>query len=150
MIALLQRVLEASVTVDGEVVGRIDRGLLCFLGVAKGDTQAQVDKLARRVAGYRCFPSEDGARPMDRSALELGLDVLVVSQFTLCADTKKGMRPGFDPAAKPEQAEPLYECFVARVREAGIGRVATGRFGADMRVALVNDGPVTLRLEAHS
>jgi len=151
VIACLQRVLSASVTVPGETgarleVGAIDRGLLVFLGVAKGDTEADVRRLAERVAGYRCFPSEDGSKPIDRSARDLDLEMLVVSQFTLCADTKKGMRPGFEPAARPEVAEPLYEQFVALLRAQSVRRVATGRFGADMRVALVNDGPVTLLL----
>ena len=112
MIALLQRVDQAQVRVEAQVVGSIERGLLVFLGVEKGDGEAQVRRLAERVAHYRCFPSEDGRKPMDRSLLELGLSVLVVSQFTLCAQTKKGRRPGFDRAASPELAEPLYEAFM--------------------------------------
>ena len=147
MIALLQRVSEASVRVDGVVVGSIARVLLVFLGVGKGDAEAEVDRLAHRVAGYRCFPSEDGVRQMDASVQDIGGSILVVSQFTLLADTKKGMRPGFDPAALPEDAEPLYDRFSARLIEEGVGEVTTGRFGARMQVALVNEGPVTLILE---
>ncbi|MCB9890762.1 MAG: D-tyrosyl-tRNA(Tyr) deacylase [Planctomycetes bacterium] len=147
MIACLQRVSSASVTVDGEVVGAIERGFLVLLGVAKGDTEDDARRLAQRVAGYRLFPNEDGSKPIDRSALDLGYAMLVVSQFTLCADTHKGMRPGFDRAAPPEVAESLYRVFVDALRHAGIERVETGRFRASMQVSLVNDGPVTVWLE---
>jgi D-tyrosyl-tRNA(Tyr) deacylase len=147
VIACLQRVASASVEVAGEVVGSIGAGLLVLLGVAKGDGVAEADRLAERVAGCRCFPSADGSKPIDRSVLDLGLEILVVSQFTLCADTRKGMRPGFDGAAPPAVAEPLYQRFVAGIERQGVRHVATGRFGASMRVALVNDGPVTLLVE---
>lgn len=147
MIALLQRVSSASVTVEGRRVGRIGRGLLVLLGVAKGDRAPDAPALARRVAAYRCFPSPGGDKPMDRSVLDLGLEILVVSQFTLCADTGKGMRPGFDSAAPPAIAEPLYESFCVALERAGVGRVERGVFGATMRLALVNEGPVTLILE---
>lgn len=147
MIACLQRVSRACVRVEDAVVGSVDRGLLVFLGVAKGDTGREVDKLAARVSKYRCFPAEDGGKPMDKSILDLGLGALVVSQFTLCADTRRGLRPGFDPAMPPELAEPMYESFVARLRECGVAHVASGRFGAMMQVELVNEGPVTLLLE---
>ncbi|MCA8971240.1 MAG: D-tyrosyl-tRNA(Tyr) deacylase [Planctomycetes bacterium] len=150
MIACLQRVSSASVAVDGEVVGAIERGLLVLLGVAKGDTDDDARRLAQRVAGYRLFPNEDGSKPIDRSALDLGHAMLVVSQFTLCADTHKGMRPGFDRAAPPELAEALYHVFVDALRAEGIERVETGRFRASMQVALVNDGPVTVWLETKS
>ena len=134
-------------SVDGEVVGAIGRGLLVLLGVANGDEERDARRLAERVAAYRCFPNEDGSKAMDRSCLDLDLEVLAVSQFTLCADTRKGMRPGFEPAMLPEGAEPLYELFVSELRERGVRRVATGRFAANMHVELVNDGPVTLLLD---
>lgn len=147
MIACLQRVLRAAVRVGDETTGSIERGLLVFLGVAKGDGPRDATRLAERVAGYRCFPNADGSKPMDRSVLDLGYGVLAVSQFTLCAETRKGMRPGFEPAALPEEAEPLYEHFVAQLRTRGVERVQTGRFRAAMQVELVNDGPVTLWLD---
>jgi D-tyrosyl-tRNA(Tyr) deacylase len=147
LIACLQRVSRASVRVEGAVVGAVERGLLVFLGIAKGDTDREVEKLAARVSKYRCFPHEDTGKLMDRSIVDLGLGALVVSQFTLCADTRRGLRPGFDPAMPPEQAEPMYESFVGRLRECGVERVETGRFGAMMQVEIVNEGPVTLLLE---
>lgn len=150
MIACLQRVTSASVMVDATCVGAIDRGLLVLVGVAKGDVEVDARRLAARVAGYRCFPSEDGSKPMDRSVLDLGLAILAVSQFTLCADTRKGMRPGFDGAAPPEEAVALYEVFVEELRRSGVGRVETGRFRASMQVSLVNDGPVTLWLDTRA
>lgn len=144
MRALLQRVSSASVTVGGETIARIDRGLLVFLGVFPDDTTAQADWLADRVLGLRIFP--DGDKPMNRSVMDVGGDVLVVSQFTLAADVSRGRRPGFSTAASPDLAETLYESFVAAL-SARHARVATGCFGADMQVALVNDGPVTFLLE---
>jgi D-aminoacyl-tRNA deacylase len=143
MRALLQRVSEASVSVDGQYIARIGRGLLVFVGVFPEDAQADAQKLADRSVDLRIFP--DAAKPMNRSVVDVGGEVLVVSQFTLAADTRSGRRPSFDSAAPPELANRLYETFVARVRER-IGRVETGRFGADMQVALVNDGPVTFLL----
>ncbi|MCI0343541.1 MAG: D-aminoacyl-tRNA deacylase [Planctomycetales bacterium] len=145
MKALLQRVSEASVTVDGAPVARIGRGLLVLLGVERGDTAAVAEKLARRSLELRIFP--DPAGKMNLSCLEIGGEVLLVSQFTLCADTSRGRRPGFEPAAPPAEAEPLVGSFAAAVRSAG-ARLAEGRFGADMKVGLVNDGPVTILLEA--
>ena len=147
MIACLQRVSRAEVRVAGESVGSIGRGLLVLLGVAKGDSQKDAKRLAERVAGYRCFPNEDGSKAMDRSLLTLDLAVLCVSQFTLCADTKKGMRPGFEPAALPEDARVLYEYFVESLRGLGVQRVETGRFRASMEVEIVGDGPITLWLD---
>lgn len=147
MIALLQRVDRAAVEVHGECVGEIQRGLLVFLGVEQGDGEAQMRRLADRTARYRCFPSADGDRPMDRSILDLGLGALVVSQFTLCAATRKGLRPGFDKAAEPELARSLYEDFAAELVRLGVSPVETGSFQAHMQVSLVNDGPVTLWLE---
>lgn len=144
MKALLQRVRHASVDVDGERVGDIGRGLLVFLGVERGDDEAKCRRLAERVLAYRVFPDEAGK--MNRSVADIDGDVLVVSQFTLAADTAGGNRPSFTPAAPPDLGRSLYEQFVAEVRAAR-GRVATGRFGADMQVGLLNDGPVTFLLE---
>ncbi len=145
MIALVQRVSQASVRVDGEVMGQIGRGLLVLLGVVDGDRQAQGDWLADKVAALRVFP--DGEGKMNRSLKDVGGRALVVSQFTLAGDVRKGTRPSYIRAARPEAAEPLYDAFAARLAEA-LGRpVETGRFGATMEVALVNDGPVTLWVE---
>lgn len=144
MLALLQRVSQASVVVAGETVGAIDRGLLVFLGVQRGDDQGRCEKLAAKVANYRVFGDDQGR--MNRSVKDIGGGVLVVSQFTLAADTRKGLRPSFTPAAEPAEAERLYDYFTECVRRE-TGHVATGRFGADMRVSLCNDGPVTFLLE---
>jgi len=142
--AVLQRVSRAAVTVDGVEVARIGRGLLVLLGVAPADTDADAARVAAKTLALRIFPDE--RKPMNRSVVDVGGEVLVVSQFTLTADTTRGNRPGFSSAAAPPLAERLYERFVAEIR-ARIGRVATGRFGADMQVDLVNDGPVTLVLD---
>lgn len=144
MKVLLQRVKAAAVEVAGETVGRIDAGLLLFVGVEKGDDAETADILVRRVLGYRVFPDAEGK--MNRNVEDVGGAVLTVSQFTLAADTRKGTRPSFSSAAPPEQGKALYEHFVQRLRDSGIP-VATGRFGADMQVSLVNDGPVTFLLE---
>ncbi len=144
MRALLQRVSSARVEVAGEVVGSIDRGLLVLLGVAREDSVAEAERLARRTLELRIFPDDD--KPMNRSLVDVDGGLLVVSQFTLCADTRRGRRPGFSTAAPPEQAQPIYEHFVACCRDAGV-TTTTGRFGADMQVHLVNDGPVTLLLD---
>jgi D-tyrosyl-tRNA(Tyr) deacylase len=144
MRALIQRVSAARVVVDGEAVGRIRAGLCVLLGVARDDGEAEASRLAGRVARLRIFENEDGR--FDRSLLDTGGAALVVSQFTLLADTEKGNRPSFSGAAPPEQAEPLYESFCAALRELGV-EVATGRFGARMAVELVNDGPVTIVLD---
>lgn len=143
MKALLQRVRHASVTVDGEVVGRIGHGLLVFLGVEKGDDAARMARLAERVLNYRVFA--DDAGKMNRSVVDVGGAVLVVSQFTLVADTGSGNRPSFTPAAPPDVGCSLYEQFVAEIDRRGVP-VASGRFGADMQVELLNDGPVTFLL----
>jgi D-tyrosyl-tRNA(Tyr) deacylase len=126
------------------VVGRIGRGLAILLGVARGDTDAVADRLAGKVARLRVFPDDEGK--FDRSLLDVGGGALVVSQFTLIADTRKGNRPSFTDAARPEEAEPLYERFCAALRDEGIP-VAQGVFGARMEVAVVNDGPVTIVLD---
>jgi D-tyrosyl-tRNA(Tyr) deacylase len=133
------------VLVDGEVVGEIGPGLCVLLGVAETDGYAEADRLAGRVARLRVFENEDGR--FDHSLLDVGGAALVVSQFTLIADTAKGNRPSFSSAARPEQAEPLYDRFCAGLRELGI-TVATGAFGARMAVELVNDGPVTIVIES--
>lgn len=142
--ALLQRVSEARVTVAGEVVGAIGPGLLVFLGVQPGDGDAEIDWLAAKVLALRIFPDAD--KPMNRSVVDVAGGVLVVSQFTLAADTRRGNRPGFSTAAPPPVAEACYQAFVDALR-ARHQPVASGRFGADMQVALVNDGPVTFMLE---
>ena len=145
MIALLQRVSEASVSVDGEVTGRIGRGLLVFLAVQPDDDDRRVARMAERVTTYRVFP--DARDRMNRSLLDEGLGLLVVPQFTLAADTKKGTRASFTRAAAPAMGEALFGKFVERCA-ASVERIETGVFGADMKVALVNDGPVTFWLEA--
>ena len=144
MQGLIQRVTEAKVVVDGETIGEIEKGILLLLGVEKGDDKAKADKLLHKVSGYRIFPDEEGK--MNLSLRDIKGDLLVVSQFTLAAATKKGMRPSFSSAALPALGEELYEYFVAQARE-DLNHVATGQFGADMKVRLVNDGPVTFRLE---
>ena len=144
MRAVLQRVTRASVAVDGETVGAIGGGLLALVGVAEGDGDEQAALLARKTAELRLFAGEQGR--FERSLLESGGEVLVVSQFTLLADVRKGRRPSFTKAASPEQAERLVEAFAEALRALGAG-VAMGRFGAHMRVELENDGPVTLVLD---
>lgn len=144
MKAVLQRVSRASVVVEGECIARIGQGLLVLLGVAVGDSRGQSAWLANKTADIRIFP--DDHKPMNASVLDVGGAVLVVSQFTLVADTSRGNRPGFGTAAPPVEAEPLYEHFVAELRARGV-KVETGRFGADMQVELINDGPVTILLE---
>ncbi len=145
MRALLQRTTGAEVRVDAAVVGRIGRGLVVLLGVGPDDTEATTDALARRVTELRIFRDPTTGRT-DRSLVEVGGAVLVVSQFTLYADTRRGRRPGFTGAAPPDLAEARYERFAASLRTMGI-EVATGRFGAEMEVQLVNDGPFTIWLD---
>jgi D-tyrosyl-tRNA(Tyr) deacylase len=147
MRALVQRVTRASVTVDGQVVGAIDGGLCVLVGVTHDDTPADAQKLATKVAGLRVF--DDDAGVMNASLTDRGGAALVVSQFTLYGDTRKGRRPSWGDAARPEVAEPLIEQFVVALRELGTP-VETGVFRADMQVELVNDGPVTLMLEVPS
>ena len=144
MLGLIQRVSEAQVRVQDEVVGEIGPGILVFLGVEKTDSRAQVDKLLNKVLNYRLFG--DDKDHMNLSLLDVGGELLVVSQFTLAADTKKGLRASFSSAAAPEDAESLYQLYVERAAQSVI--VQTGRFGADMKVSLVNDGPVTFMLSA--
>ncbi|NDK36041.1 D-aminoacyl-tRNA deacylase [Rhodovulum sulfidophilum] len=144
MRALVQRVSEAAVRVDGTTIGEIGPGLLVLVCAMAGDTDAEADKLARRIARMRIFRDEAGK--MNRALLDTGGAALVVSQFTLAADTASGNRPGFSRAAAPDLGERLYLRFAEALAAEGI-KVATGRFGADMKVALVNDGPVTIWIE---
>ena len=144
MKALVQRVTEASVEISGEVVANIGPGLLVLLGVVRGDTTAEADQLAEKTVNLRIFDDENGR--MNRSVADVGGEVLVVSQFTLAADMRKGNRPNFTKAAEPELAEELYELYATTIEKL-IDRVATGRFGSKMSIQLVNDGPVTLLLE---
>ena len=144
MRAVIQRVSQASVSVDGKTVGAIERGFLVLVGVTHGDTRAEADWLARKIAGLRLF--EDEAGKMNLGLADIGGAVLVVSQFTLYGDARKGRRPDFLQAARPEQAEPLITYFVDQLRGQGV-TVATGQFRATMQVSLVNDGPVTLWLD---
>jgi D-aminoacyl-tRNA deacylase len=144
MRAVSQRVSEAHVTVNDEVVGQIGRGLLVLLGVARDDSAADADRLAAKVARLRIFEGDDGK--FDRSVLDVGGAVLVVSQFTLIADTRKGNRPSFSTAASPDQASALYERFCERLADDGV-TVERGIFGERMAVSLVNDGPVTIVLD---
>lgn len=144
MRALIQRVSEASVSVDGEVLGRIGPGLMILVCAMQGDGAAQAEQLAAKIAKLRIF--KDDAGKMNRSVQDIGGAALVVSQFTLAADTSRGNRPGFSAAAPPDEGERLYEHFADRLAAQGI-EVARGRFGADMQVALVNDGPVTIWME---
>lgn len=144
MIALLQRVLNASVTVGGETVGAIGPGLLLLLGVERHDDEQIASRLCERVLGYRMFSDTQGK--MNLNVRQAGGSLLVVSQFTLAADTSKGLRPGFSQGAAPDQAERLYDYFTDCCRQSGI-ETQSGQFAADMQVALVNDGPVTFWLQ---
>jgi D-tyrosyl-tRNA(Tyr) deacylase len=143
MQGLIQRVKQAKVEVAGEVVGEISQGILLLLGVEKQDTEQSAQKLLHKVSNYRIFTDEQGK--MNLSLNDIEGELLVVSQFTLAADTKKGMRPSFSSAGTPDQANTLYEYFIAEAKKAGL-TVATGQFGADMQVSLCNDGPVTFNL----
>lgn len=145
MRALVQRVSRASVTIEGERVASIGSGMLILLGVERGDTEAEAKLLAGKISTLRIF--EDAAGKMNLSLAEVAGEMLVVSQFTLAADLRRGRRPSFDPAAPPEEAVPLYESFCQACRELGVP-VQTGRFAAYMQVELVNDGPVTLWLDS--
>lgn len=145
MIGLIQRVQASQVEVDQQVVGKINRGILLLLGVQKGDTQAHADKLLHKVINYRIF--QDDADKMNLSLLDIGGELLVVSQFTLPADTRKGLRPSFTPAAAPQTGQSLYDYFVEKAATSLATGVQTGEFGADMQVSLINDGPVTFWLE---
>lgn len=144
MIALLQRVSEASVSVDNKVVGGIEQGLLVLLAIEPGDNQEKAKRLAEKVAGYRIFEDENGK--MNLNVKQINGDILVVSQFTLAANTSKGLRPSFTSAAPPKLSEELYQYFCQQLRLLDFA-VPTGIFGADMQVRLLNDGPVTINLQ---
>lgn len=146
MKSIVQRVRQAAVRVDGEVVGQIERGLVVFVGVEVGDTSADAHITGRKIAGLRVFP---GATPMDKCVLDLGAEVLVISQFTLAGRVQKGRRPSFNRAEHPTRAEPLYLEVAEHLRQRGI-TVASGRFGAHMQIDMTHDGPVTLRIETEA
>ena len=145
MRAVIQRVTSSSVTVDGKTVGEIKNGYTVLLGVLEGDTEAEAELLARKTALLRVFEDEDGK--MNLSVLDVDGEILAVSQFTLCADTKKGNRPSFTPSASPDEANRLYELYCEQLKANGVRKVEKGIFGADMKVSLVNDGPVTICLD---
>lgn len=146
MKAVIQRVTHASVKVDGKTVGSCGQGFLILLGVMAGDDEKEADKLVNKTVNLRIFEDENGK--MNLSSLDIGGEMLVVSQFTLCADCTHGRRPSFTPSAPPDEANRLYEYFVYRLKENGISHVETGVFGADMKVELLNDGPVTIILDS--
>ena len=144
MKVLLQRVSKAHVEVDGEIVGKIGNGVVVFLGVMKGDTEKELEYLVEKTAKFRFFPDEKGK--MNLSLLDVKGEALIISQFTLAADGKKGKRPSFDQAASPEEAESLYKKFIQKLEDLGVA-TASGIFGAHMHIHLINDGPVTFLLE---
>ncbi len=148
MKTVIQRVTFANVKVDGEIVGEIEKGFMILLGVVQGDTKSQADYLAKKIAAMRIFEDENGK--MNRSLLDTDGECLVVSQFTLCADCKKGNRPSFVNSAAPDEANELYEYFAEQLKANGIGKVEKGIFGADMKVSLLNDGPVTIVLDTEA
>lgn len=145
MIALLQRVSQASVGVENEIIAEIGNGILALISAEKNDSWQQAEKLAEKILNYRIFPDSEGR--MNLSLRDTQGDLLLVSQFTLAANTQKGNRPGFDPAMSPALAEPFFARFCEHLRQLHPGKVQTGRFAADMQVALVNDGPVTFWLQ---
>jgi D-tyrosyl-tRNA(Tyr) deacylase len=145
MRVVLQRVTHASVSINGEITGAIENGFVALVGVTHGDTEIEADLLAKKTANLRVFPDEDDK--MNRSALEIGGGVLVISQFTLYANAKKGRRPSFIDAAQPDHAEPLVAYYAQRLREEGVQKVENGVFGAMMLVEIHNDGPVTIILD---
>lgn len=146
MKAVIQRVSRASVTIDGEIVGSVNQGFLILLGVEQGDTKAEAEKLIKKIPVLRIFEDENGK--MNLSCLDISGEMLVVSQFTLCADCSHGRRPSFIGSAPPDIANELYEYFVDQLKNSGVKKVETGRFGADMKVDLLNDGPVTIILDS--
>ncbi len=147
MRSVIQRVRHAAVEVDGQTVGRIEHGILALVAVVKGDTSAEVAWMAEKLVAMRIFRSSDGSKHFDQDVRQAGGAILLVSQFTLAADTRRGRRPSFDPAAVPEDAKRLFDELVAAVAAKGVP-VATGQFAADMQVSLLNDGPVTFILDS--
>ena len=147
MLGLIQRASSASVSIDNSVVGQINRGIVLLLGIEKNDSEEKADQLIQKILNYRIFNDENGK--MNLSLQDIGGDLLVVSQFTLAADTKKGLRPSFSSAAPPAEAKMLYEYFLNQAISCNNGAVASGQFGADMQVSLCNDGPVTFLLKSH-
>jgi len=145
MKAVIQRVISASVEVDHQTIGQIDEGLLVLIGAAKGDTPVDVDYLVEKIPNLRIFPDDEGK--MNRSLMDMGGKLLLVSQFTLLGDTHRGRRPGFDQAAPPDRAKKLYDSAIAKFREKGVS-IQTGQFGANMLVSLKNNGPVTFILDS--
>lgn len=146
MKAVIQRVQYSNVKIDGKVVGECSKGFMILLGVMQGDDRTDADKLVRKIPVLRIFEDENGK--MNLSCLDVDGEILVISQFTLCADCSHGRRPSFTNSAPPAEANDLYEYFVAELRNAGVKSVQTGEFGADMQVELVNDGPVTIILDS--
>ena len=144
MKVLIQRVKKASVTIENKLFSSINKGILAFVGIEKGDTQEQVEKAAKKIANLRIFPDENDK--MNRSLIDVQGEMLIVSQFTLCGDCKKGTRPSFDKSAPPDVANQLYENFVKEIQNYGI-KTQTGKFAAMMDVELINDGPVTFMIE---
>jgi len=147
MKALIQRVSQAKVTVDSEIVGEISKGILIFLGIAETDAENDINFLVDKISNLRIFENE--GKPMDKSVLDINGELLVVSQFTLCGSTKKGRRPDFGGAAEPKKAKELYEKFIAECTKIGL-KVESGEFAAMMDVSLINDGPVTFMIESPS
>ena len=145
MKAVIQRVLNSSVSVDGEIKGSIGKGFNVLLGVMDGDGEAQAELLAAKISKLRVFEDENGK--MNKGILDIGGEILVISQFTLCADIKKGNRPSFTDSAPPDEANRLYEYFCLKLLENGISKVETGVFAADMKVEIMNDGPVTIVMD---
>jgi len=146
MKAVLQRVMNAGVSIDGELYSSVHQGFMILLGVAKGDTEADADKLVKKIPHLRVFEDENGK--MNLSCLDIGAELLVVSQFTLCADCSHGRRPSFTDSAAPDEANRLYAYFINELKKTGVSKVETGVFGADMKVSLINDGPVTILLDS--
>ncbi|MGN0528178.1 MAG: D-aminoacyl-tRNA deacylase [Eubacterium sp.] len=146
MKAVIQRVKYANVKIDGEIVGECKQGFMILLGVMNGDTKQDADKLVKKIPNLRIFEDENGK--MNLSCLDIDGEMLVVSQFTLCADCSHGRRPSFTNSAPPDEANALYEYVVEQLKNSGVKSVQTGRFGADMQVELVNDGPVTIILDS--
>lgn len=146
MKALIQRVILGKVEVDEKIIGEIRHGLVILLGITISDTVEDLDYLIAKCANLRVFDDEDGK--MNYSLFDIDGEALVISQFTLCADSKRGRRPSYTSAARPEEAIPLYELFIKKLKDCGVRKVESGKFGADMQVSLVNDGPVTLMIDS--